>query len=247
MMLFYKAWRESQARFLWAAVALALWCLTVLFPALTSPPAQVPRMLQGQSYSQYINLWFYDGIGKLLFILLVIFLGLGGLLRERAHHTAIFSLALPVRRVQLVGAQIAVGLAELAVLAFLPILLIGPLSALVHQFYAIGDAFRFGLLRLICGTLIFAMSFLLSVLLRGEYTAVVACVIALMLDGRLSNWGAIHPYHTNLLRTIAARWDWFAIGPDLSGPLPWTLLSILILIAVALFAAASGIAERQSA
>jgi hypothetical protein len=54
MMLFYKAWRESQARFLWAAVASALWCLTVLFPALTSPPAQVPRMLQGQSYSQYI-------------------------------------------------------------------------------------------------------------------------------------------------------------------------------------------------
>lgn len=245
MMIFYKAWRESQVRFLSAAVALAIWCLTVFFPALTGPPAQVLRVLRGLPYSQYIDLWVYDGLGKGLFILLVTFLGLGGLLRERAHHTAVFTLSLPVSRAQLIGAQIAVGLSELAVLALLPALLIEPLSALVHQSYAIGDGFRFGLLRLICGTLIFAITFFLSTVLRGEYTAVVGCFVALMLDGELSNWTVLHPYYTNLLRTIAARWDWRAAGPDLSGPLPWTLLSVLLLIAVTLFVAATQITERQ--
>ena len=196
-------------------------------------------------YSQYVEPWVYDGLGKGLFILLVRFLGLGGLLRERAHHTAVFTLALPVSRAQLVGAQVAVGLSEVAVLSLLPALLIELVSALMHQPYVIGDAFRFGLLRFICGALIFAISFFLSALLRGEYTAVVGCFVVLMLDGELSNWSTLHPYYTNLLRTIAARWDWRAAGPDLSGPLPWSLLSLLLLIAVALFAAATRINERQ--
>jgi hypothetical protein len=65
----------------------------------------------------------------LLFQLMVIFLELGGLFRERAHHTAVFTPALPVSRVQLVAAHAAVGLAEMAVLALLPALLIEPFSA----------------------------------------------------------------------------------------------------------------------
>jgi hypothetical protein len=87
-------------------------------------------------------------------------------------------------------------------------------ARVVHQSYAIGDALRFGLLRFICGTLTFGITFLLSVVLKGEYTAVVGCCIALMLDGQqLSNLTTLHPYYTNLLRTIAARWDWQAAPP----------------------------------
>lgn len=234
MMLFYKAWRESQVRFLSAAIALAGWCLClVLF-----------REPTGEPYDVSINTLIFDGLGKGLFVLLVIFLGLGGLLREHGHHTAVFTLALPVSRAQLIGSQIAVGLAELALLALLPALLIQPLSALMHQSYAMAAALRFGLLRFICGTVIFAISFFLSVVLRGEYTAAVGCYFALMVDGVGSNW--LHPYRTNLMRTIAARWDWDAGGPDLSGPLPWTLLSIMMLIGLALFAASIRITERHN-
>lgn len=81
----------------------------------------------------------------------------------------------------------------MAVLALLPALLIEPLCTLVHQSYAIGDAFRFGLLRFIRGILIFAVTFI-SALLRGEYTALVGCIVVLMLDGELSNWSVLHPY-----------------------------------------------------
>lgn len=236
MMLFYKAWRESQVRFLSAAVALAGWCvcLVVLSRALAAD----------QPYEAYINALVFDGLGKMLFVLLVIFLGLGGLLRERARHTAIFTLALPVSRAQLISTQVAVGLAELVLLALLPVLLIRPLSALVHQSYPFADALRFSLLRFVCGTVIFAISFFLSVLLRGEYTAVVGCYFALMVDGLGSNW--VHPYRTNLLRTLGARWDRGVGVPELHGPLPWTLLLIMMLIGLVLFAASARITQRQN-
>jgi hypothetical protein len=243
MMLIYKAWRESQVRFLSAAVALAGWCVfLVLFPALRG--LSFYNQALGSPYHAYADLMIFGGSGQGLFELLVMFLGLGGLLRERAHHTAVFSLALPVSRAQLLGAQIVVGLVELALLALLPALLIQPLSALVHQSYPIADGFRYGLLRFVGGTVIFAISFFLSAVLRGEYTAVVGCFLALMFDGVGSNW--LHPYRTNLMRIMDARWEWSSRAPDLSGPLPWTLLSITMLIGLALFAASIGIAERQN-
>src|SRR5579863_7469992 len=134
MMLLYKAWRESQIRFLAGAAILTLWCLVVV------PTARQP-------YSEYIYSSIFDGLGKSLFELLVMFLGLGGLRRERAHHTVTFTLALPVSRSQVVGAQIVVGLVELAALAILPELLIQPLSGLVHHSYPMAYGLRFALLR----------------------------------------------------------------------------------------------------
>ncbi len=248
MMLFYKAWRESQVRFLSAAVAVGAWCIfLVLFPALAAHNSGRPlSQFLGLPYSAYVYNLIFDGTGKALFVLLVIFLGLGGLLRERAHHTAVFTLALPVSRGQLIRGQIVVGLAELALLALLPTFLIQPLSALVHQSFPLADALRLSLLRFICGAVIFAMSFFLSVVLKGEYTAAVACYLAVSFDALASNWERLHPYHTNLMRTIAARWDWSQRGPALSGPLPWTLLSAMMLIGLALFAAAARITQKQN-
>ena len=125
MMLLYRAWRESQVRFLLAAVVITGVCVfAVLFPSRTT------------TYSEHIDELIYAGEAKALFTFLAIFLGLGGLRREHARHTAAFTLALPCSRTQLVVAQLAMGLAEIAALALLPALLIPSLSALVHQSYA---------------------------------------------------------------------------------------------------------------
>jgi hypothetical protein len=105
---------------------------------------------------------------------------------------------------------------------------------------------RFGVLRFVCGTVIFAMAFLLSVFLRGEYTAVVGCFFALIVDGQGSNWDRLRPYHTNILRTLGARWDRSARVPDLSGPLPWALLLTMMLIGLVLFAASARITQKQN-
>jgi hypothetical protein len=244
MMLFYKAWRESRARFLAGALALAVYCAFMIF---FRPQLQVsfPARLVDVSFGEYMNAQVFGGMGKILFVALVIFLGLGGLLRERAHRTAAFTLALPVSRVQLVGAQMGVGLAELALLAWLPALLMPPLSALVHQSYPVAEASRYGLLRFTCGAEIFAMSYLLSVVLRWEYTAPVACFMALGLQARVAGWSPLRPYSLNLLRALDGRWDWNATVSQVNGPLPWTDLSIMMLIALALFAAATSITQRQ--
>jgi hypothetical protein len=156
----------------------------------------------GHTYGEYIDSLVFGGFGKWVFVLPVVFLGPGGLLRERAHHTAAFTLALPVSRAQLIASQIAVGLGELAPLAVVPALVISPLSALVHQSYPIAQALRYGLLRCVCGSFIFAITFLLSVFLRGAYTAPMACWIALLLQAQVANWRPLRPYGLNPLRTI---------------------------------------------
>jgi hypothetical protein len=243
MMLFYKAWRESQTRFLVGALTLAGYCaFMVLFRSGMEGPFS-ERML-GQPYGAYIDGLIFGGIGKIVFILPVIFLGLGGLLRERANHTASFTLALPVSRAQLIGSQITVGLTELGLLALMPALLLHPLSAAVHQTYSIAEALRYGLLRFVCGAFIFAIAFLLSVVLRGQYTAPMACWVALLVQAQVAAWGPLRPYGLNPLRTMDGRWDW--AGSNVNDPLPWMGLSILMSIACALFAAALKVTQRQN-
>ena len=61
-MLLYKAWRESQSRFLAGALALAGYCVLVAFQSGTG------AALSARVFS-----------GSLFFELMVIFLGLGGL------------------------------------------------------------------------------------------------------------------------------------------------------------------------
>jgi ABC-type transport system involved in multi-copper enzyme maturation permease subunit len=243
MMLFYKAWRESQTRFLVGALALAGYCALMASNWSGTERAFSERVV-GHSYGEYIDSLVFGGFGKLVFVLPVVFLGLGGLLRERAHHTAAFTLALPVSRAQLIVSQIDVGLSELALLAVVPALVIPPLSALVHQSYPVTQALRYGLLRCVCGTFIFAISFLLSVFLRGAYTAPMACWVALLLQAQVANWQPLRPYGLNPLRTIDGRWAW--AGSNINDPLPWMDLSIMMLIALALFAVATRITQRQN-
>jgi ABC-type transport system involved in multi-copper enzyme maturation permease subunit len=229
MMLFYKSWRERQALFLAGVLASAAYCV---FMAFQSGP-------QGTLSARVFS-------GSLFFELLVIFLGVGGLLRERARHTAVFTLALPVSRVQLVAAHVAVGLAEMSLFALLPALLIQPLSAVVHQSCPIGESLRFSLLRLICGTFIFALSFLLSVVLRGEYTAPVASFMALFMEGRVAQWvPPVRPYLLIPQATMNGHWAYEG-ARSINDPLPWMGLSIMMLIAIALFAVAVKITQKEN-
>jgi ABC-type transport system involved in multi-copper enzyme maturation permease subunit len=184
--------------------------------------------------------------GGLFFELMVIFLGLGGLLRERAHHTAVFTLALPVSRVQLVTAQVSVGLAETTVLALLPALLIEPLSAVVHESWPIGESLRYSLLRFICGAFIFAVSFLLSVIVRGEYTAPVASFAALIMEGRVTQWvPSLRPWLLIPQATMNGHWAYEGIR-SINDPLPWPGLSVMMLISIALFAVVVQISQKES-
>jgi ABC-type transport system involved in multi-copper enzyme maturation permease subunit len=232
MMLWYKAWQESRTRFVVIAATLTGFCLfAVLFHT------------QSGAYSARIQHLIYKGTAKGMFAMLVIFLGLSGLLRERRRRTAVFTLALPVGRLRIVVTQMAVGLLELAALSLLPALLIPSLSLLVHQHFPFAEALHFSILWIGCCSVIFAAAFLLSVVLDGEYTAPVACYVALMLEVLISNWPSLRPYRLNLMWTMS---DWDPQHNLLpGGPLPWARLLTIMLIALGMLALAARITQKQ--
>ena len=237
-MLWYKAWRESRTRFMLIALTLVGFCL---FAVLFHDPAS-------HTYSARIHHLIYAGTAKGVFAILVIFLGLGGLLRERRLRTAVFTLALPVSRLRLVVTQMAVGILELAALSLLPALLIPSFSRLIHQYYPFAEALHFSILWFGCCSVIFAAAFLLSVLLDGEYTAPVACYIALMLEVLISNLPSLRHYRLNLMWTMGEfgimHWN-----PQqnllLNAPLPWARLLAILLIAFGMLALAARITQKQ--
>jgi ABC-2 type transport system permease protein len=249
-MLWYKAWLESRTRFLITAGTLAMFCLfVVLFQnQIQARGSPIPSGLRGHVYSEHIYNLIYSGTAKGIFSILVIFLGLGGLLRERAHGTATFTLALPASRLRLLTAQIGVGLSEMAVLALVPVLLIPGISPLVHQSYPMSQAFQFSILWFGCGTIIFAMAFLLSVLIGGEYTAPVACFILLFFHTVIALWRPLRPYRLNMFWTMGGvgMMHWGLQNTlVLSGPLPWARLLTIALTSIALLAIAAKVAQRQ--
>jgi ABC-type transport system involved in multi-copper enzyme maturation permease subunit len=103
-MLWYKAWRESRARFLIAAFVLIGMCLGfVLFQNM------LRAEIGAKTYVGYIHKLVYAGSVRGLFLIFALVLGLGGLKRERALNTAGFTLALPVSRLRLVTVRAVVG------------------------------------------------------------------------------------------------------------------------------------------
>ena len=249
-MLWYKAWLESRTRFLTTAGTLSVFCLfVVLFQnQIQAQGSSIPSGLRSRVYSEHIYNLIYSGTAKGIFSILVIFLGLGGLLRERAPGTAILTLALPASRLRLLAVQIGVGLSEMAVLALVPALLIPGVSPFVHQSYPIPQALQFSVLWFGCGTIIFATAFLSSVLLGGEYTAPVACFILLFLDTAIALWRPLRPYRLNMFWTMGGvgmmHWG-LQDTLVLSSPLPWARLLTISLISIALLAIAAHVTQRQ--
>jgi ABC-type transport system involved in multi-copper enzyme maturation permease subunit len=248
-MLWHKVWRESRTRFLLSASTVSFLCiLAVVLEPWVQHQTAIPFHLRKGLYSEYIYNFIFGGTVKGLFAMLVIFLGLGGLQRERAHNTAVFTLALPVSRSRLIGMQIAIGVLELAALSLLPAVLIPALSAATHHDYPLPAALHFSVLWFFGGLLIFAVSFLLSVMAGGEYTAPVACYVLLMVHTVVAAWHPLSPYRLNVMwimgefRTM--HWDASHVLL-LPPPLAWTRMSIMALLALLLLTSALRITRRQ--
>jgi ABC-2 type transport system permease protein len=249
-MLLHKAWVESRTRFLIIAAALTVFCLFATFSngrPLAGGALLLPNV-HTANYSERIYDLVYSGAAKGMFAILVIFLGLGGLLRERSRRTAGFTLALPASRASILGSQLIIGYGELALLSLLPGFLIPILSRLVQQSYPFHEAIHFSVLWFGCGSLIFAASFLLSVVLPGEYTAPVAGYIVLMLQVLIALWQPLRPYRLNLMWTMGEfgtmRWD-ANHSLLLTGPLPWTRLAVIIVIAAGFLGLSVKITQHQ--
>lgn len=246
--MWWKAWRESRGRFLAIALTLSTLCAAAV---LVEPYIRNHDLIAFRargSYTEYIYHLIYAGSAKGVFALLVIFLGLGGLQRERAHRTSVFTLALPVSRLRVIGTQIVIGTIELAVLALLPAILIPSTSALTHHSYPLSVALHFSVVWYFGGLVIFATSFLLSVLAPGEYTAPVACYLLLVLHTFVAAWRPLAGYRLNVMWIMGEfqNMHWNAAHTLLEPPtVSWSRMSGIALCAFLLFFAAIRVTQKQ--
>jgi len=242
-MLWYKAWRESQTRFLLSAVTIAGLCAGfVVFHREGAGIADRPL-----TYVEYIWQIAYKGYLRELFVMLALLLGIGGLLRERDHGAAGFTLALPVSRLRLAAVRAAVGFLEVAALSLVPALVIPALSPLAGQFYPWPQAFEFSLLWTAGGALIFVIGFVASSVFAGEYTAPVAAFLGLLLYSVIADLPFLEHYPLDIHDIMSGKgMPYFeSNGARLIGPLPWTALAGIVLIVFCLFALAGRITEHQ--
>jgi len=249
-MLLFKAWRESRARFFLSAATIGTLCSgVVLFNEyIHNNPGQVLRGFRAGTYSEHVYDFIYAGAAKGLFVMLMLFIGLGGLLRERRRGTAPFTLALPVTRTEMIVTQIFVGVSEIIAIVALPVLLIPALSPFVGKSYPLSESLHFALLWLGGGLMVFALAFLCSFLFAGEYTALVVAFLGLFLVPLVAQVRLLQPYRVNFLQIIGefGTMHWNSEHTLLlPSPMPWMRLLVFFGVSVTLLYVALGVTKRQ--
>ena len=249
-MLLFKAWKESKARFILSAATIGALCTGgVLFNLqIQNRPGQILRGFQATTYTEQVYYLIYGGTAKGLFAMLMLFIGLGGLLRERRRGTAPFTLAFPVTRSKMVVTQIVVGVLELIAIAALPLLLIQTISPFVGRSYPVSESLHFALLWVGGGLMVFGLAFLCSVLFAGEYTALIVAFLGLFSVPLVSQVRVLQPYRVNFLMTMGdfdtMHWN-LEHTLLLPAPMPWTRLLVFGGISIGLLWAAVTVTKRQ--
>ncbi|MDE3211106.1 MAG: hypothetical protein KGM46_10215 [Pseudomonadota bacterium] len=245
-MLWYKMWRESRVRFAISAVALLWMCgAVVLLQQRVRAHADEPL-----SYARYIWSAVYKANVLDLYVLLVIVLGLGGVLQERAQGTAGFTLSLPVSRWRLIAVRAATGWVQVALLALLPALLIPLLSPFVGEAYPFARALQFSVLWAGGGMAIFALAFFFSAVLSGAYSPAIASVAGLIACSVFAELPLLegHPAFDLLGTMHGARLSAAHGAASLAAfaaPLPWPSLGLYAAVALCLVGVAGGITARR--
>ena len=245
-MLWYKMWRESWIRFAISAIAL-LWMCAAVVMLQQRVRAHADEPL---SYAHYLCSAVYKANVLDLYVLLVIVLGLGGVLQERAQGTAGLTLSLPVSRWRLIVVRAAIGWTQVALLALLPALLIPLLSPYVGQAFPVARALQFSVLWTGCGTVIFALTFFFSAALSGAYSPAIASVAGLIACSILAKLPLLqgHPAFDLLETMHGAQLSTAQSETSLAtfvAPLPWLPLGLYALVALCLVWAAGGILARR--
>ena len=197
-MLWYKSFLETRWRFL---IGLAILMLSVTGTVLAYPRvarllplvpsidtsgelgrrikdiADLSRTYRGYIWAQTLR----QNVTQMLSFFAVL-LGAGGLLSQASGSGALFTLSLPVSRNRLLGVRTATGLAELAALAFVPILLLPVISPAVGERFGIPEALVHGVCFFAAGAVLFSLTCLLSTMFNDMWRPVlIGCAVAVVL------------------------------------------------------------------
>jgi hypothetical protein len=253
-MLWYKSFLETRWRFLigLAILLLSITGTVIAFPRvarllLITPSidtsneigrrikeiADLSRSYRGYIWAQALR----QNVTQML-SLFAILLGTGGLVSQSSGRGALFTLSLPISRERLLGVRAATGLAELAMLAFAPLLLLPLLSPAVGERFGIGDALAHGVCMFIAATVLFSLACLLSTVFADTWRPpVIACAFAACLGIAEPFFGEYARY--SLFGIMDGEMYFRGLG------MPWLGLLASAALSAAMLAAASRNLARQ--
>jgi ABC-type multidrug transport system fused ATPase/permease subunit len=254
-MLWYKSWLETRWRFVIGLVLLMFSAGSTVFtyPEVVKLISGLPTPELGGALGRRVNetlelardyrgyiwsQWFRQNLIQMWGVFAVL-LGTGGLVTQASAGGALFTLSLPVSRNRLVGVRAATGLVELAVLAFVPPLLVPLFSIAIGQNYAVSDALVHGACMFIAGTMFFSLTFLLSTVFNDTWRPALivfcAAVVLGVLDLMLRETPAL-----SVVRLMSGE-TYFR-----SGSLPWPgLLASVAVSLTLLYGASRNVAKRD--
>jgi hypothetical protein len=246
-MFWYKSWLETRWRFTIGAVILTLSAVgAVLFypqvlkliPLASTADASGmigQRIREGvalsQSFRGYVWWQVYHQNLPQMGTVLAALLGTGGLLQQSCG-SALFTLSLPVSRVENLAIRAAVGLGEWSLLAFAPSIAIVIFAPAIGQRYGIGDAFVQGLCLFAGGAVFYSLAFLLSTSYTDLWRPLlITCAVAATLSTVEGLGLDVGRY--GIYRVMTAE------GYFRAGHLPWFGLAIAATLSAAMLYAAT--------
>jgi len=162
--LWYKSWLETRPRFLTSLVTLTLFSAVFVYHA--------QGLIRPQWATDLNRLFFVNQqFLVIMWILSVVLLGMGGIIREKAIGTSSLTLALPVGRMRLLTSRIGVGLLEAIALGIVPWLAVVGVMTIARKPVLVSQVTSYVVLLVAGGLVFFAMGILVSSLVGGEYTA----------------------------------------------------------------------------
>lgn len=161
-----KVWRESRSRFFFILVALLIVTGASVFYSAKAEKVVIESKDFHEAGERTIRgpLFLFWGFSAM-------FLGLGGLLRERAVGSVDYTLSLPVSRARWFLYRSLNGALQSMAAALIPALSVPVIAALAGGDYPVGDAFLLGLRLALGGTLFYSIGLLSSTLFAGEFTS----------------------------------------------------------------------------
>jgi len=233
--LWHKAWLETRSRFLTSLSVLTVFCALFVHHA--------QSFLHPERKTDFYRLLFISQeYIVFLWILSVVLLGMGGLVREHATGTSSLTLSLPVTRARLLAVRIAVGVLQAIALGVVPWLTIfvvsyaGGMPVLFSQiaFYAV--------LLVAGGLAYFALAVLVSSLVEGEYTApAVAFGVVFLATMVFDAWLR----RLNLWRLVTGNFSIDRSTFLLSGPAPWLAILASLCVAALMLLTSVRIIQRR--
>jgi len=223
--LWYKFWLESRLRFLLSLAGLVLFA--AFFVLLTDRYGVLPKPAKDYHMQLFIAHQYLVG----LWMLSIVLLGMGGLLRERATGLSQFTLALPADRMRLVSVRFGIYISESIALAIAPWIALVLITHFTGQQWSFREALFFDSLLIGGGLAFVGLTTLVSSLVEGEYTApVVTFGIILIMQVASNSVSWLKP-----LDFWRLEGGFNCIDPNtwlIVSPFPWisVLLSVLFLV-----------------